>query len=151
MNAGDITNYDKVPPGYCASDWCGTFNTYAATIPNLELQQRNLSDPIGLTGTLTGDLRPVIPFALERHMTILEVYMLDALLAYDPNYCVLTKPDTGVCTTGSVSVAPTDLPPTDLPPEDQYPYFQAVGQSGQVGATGDASYAAAINSTQNPK
>jgi hypothetical protein len=84
-------------------------------------------------------------------MTILEVYALDALLAYDPNYCVLTVPDTGVCTTGSVSVAPTDLPPTDLPQQDQYPYFQVVGQPGQVGATGDGSYAAAINLTQTPR
>jgi hypothetical protein len=81
-------------------------------------------------------------------MTILELYALDALLAYDPNYCVLTVPDTGVCTTGSVSVAATDLPPTDLPAQDQYPYFQAVGQPGQKGATGDGSYASAINSTE---
>jgi hypothetical protein len=148
MKASDISDYNQNPPAYCASDWCGTFNTYDQTVPNLELQQRDLSDPIGLTGTLTGDLRPLIPFALERHMTILEVYTLDALLAYDPNYCVLTVPDTGVCTTGSISVAATDLPPTDLPPQDQYPYFQAVGQPGQKGATGDGSYAFAINSTE---
>jgi hypothetical protein len=146
MRANDPTNYDE--GAYCASDWCGTFNTYYQTVPYLELQQRDLSDPAGLTGTFTGDLRPLIPFALERHMTILEVYALDALLAYDPNYCVLTVPDTGVCTTGSVSVAPTDLPPTNLPPQDQYPYFQLVGQPGQTGATGDGSYAGAIDSTQ---
>ena len=148
MRATDITNY--ADGTYCASDWCGTFNTYYQTIPYLELQQRDLSDPALLTGSLTGDLRPLIPFALGRHMTMLEVYMLDALLAYDPNYCVLTQPDTGVCTTGSVSVAPTDLPPTDLPAQDQYPYFQLVGQPGQKGATGDGSYASAINSTQAP-
>jgi hypothetical protein len=148
MRATDITNYGQNPPAYCASDWCGTFDTYYQTIPDLELQQRDLSDPLGLTGSLTGDLRPLLPFAVERHMTILEIYALDALLAYDPNYCVLTVPDTGVCTTGSVSIAPTDQPPTDLPSQDQYPYFQAVGQSGQPGATGDGSYASTINSAQ---
>ncbi len=147
MRATDITNYGKNPPAYCASDWCGTFDTYYQTIPDLELQQRDLSDPLGMTGSLTGDLRPLLPFAVERHMTILEIYALDALLAYDPNYCVLTVPDTGVCTTGSVSIAPTDQPPTNLPAPDQYPYFQAVGQPGQSGATGDGSYASAINST----
>jgi len=150
MRANDITNYDETPSAYCASDWCGTFNTYYETEPNLELQQRDLSDPAGLTGSLTGDLRPLLPFAVTRHMTVLEVYALDALLAYDPNYCVLNVPDTGVCATGSVSVAPTDQPPTNLPPQDQYPYFQAVGQPGQQGATGDGSYAGAINSTQGP-
>jgi hypothetical protein len=147
MRGNDVSHYAQNPPAYCASDWCGTFDTYYQTIPYLELQQRDLSDPIGLTKSLTGDLRPLLPFAVERHMTILEIYGLDALLAYDPNYCVLTVPDSGVCTTGSVSVAPTDQPPTDLPPQDQYPYFQAVGQPGQTGATGDGSYGAAIDST----
>jgi hypothetical protein len=147
MRANDISNYAQNPHVYCASDWCGTFDTYYETEPILELQQRDLSDPIGLTGSLTGDLRPLLPFAVSRHATIVEVYALDALLAYDPNYCVLTLPDTGVCTTGSVSVAPTDLPPTNLPPQNQYPYFQAAGQPGQQGATGDGSYASAINNT----
>ena len=149
MKQSDIADYNQGT--YCASDWCGTFNAYYQTIPYLELQQRDLSDPTGLTGTFTGDLRPLIPFALDRHMKILELYALDALLAYDPNYCVLTVPDTGVCTTGSVSIVPTDLPPTDLPSQDQYPYFQSVGQPGQTGATGDGSYASAINSTQTPR
>jgi hypothetical protein len=144
--ATDSTNYAQNPPAYCASDWCGTFDTYYEMEPNLELQQRDLSDPVGATQSLTGDFRPLLPFAVQRHATIIELYSLDALLAFDPNYCVLTVPDTGVCTTGSVSVAPTDQPPTNLAPKNQYLYFQAVGQPGQKGATGDGSYAGAIDS-----
>jgi hypothetical protein len=146
LRANDESHYEQNPPVFCASDWCGTFETYYQMEPNLELQQRDLSDPIGVTQSLTGDFRPLLPFAVGRHATILELYALDALLAFDPNYCVLTVPDTGICTTGSVSVAPTDQPPTNLPPKNQYLYFQAVGQPGQTGATGDGSYAAAINS-----
>lgn len=148
LRANDESHYDQNPPAYCASDWCGTFDTYYQTEPNLELQQRDLSDPIGATSSLTGDLRPLLPFAVERHATILELYALDALLAFDPNYCVLTVPDTGACTAGSVSVAPTDQPPTNLSPQNQYSYFQSVGQPGQTGASGDGSYAAAIKSAQ---
>ncbi len=148
LRGSDITNYAKSPPVYCASDWCGTFETYYQSDPFLELQQRDLSDPIGLTGSLTGDLRPLLPFAVERHATVMEVYALDALLAFDPNYCVLTVPDTGVCTAGSVSIAPTDQPPTNLPAQDQYPFFQAVGLPGQQGATGDGSYSSAITGNQ---
>ena len=148
LRQNDITNFDKNPPAFCASDWCGTFDTYYQSEPFLELQQRDLSDPIGLTGSLTGDLRPLLPFAVERHATVIEIYALDALLAFDANYCVLTVPDTGVCATGSVSIAPTDQPPTNLPVQDQYPFFQAVGQPGQQGATGDGSYASAIKNSQ---
>jgi hypothetical protein len=146
LRGNDESHYEQNPQVFCASDWCGTFDTYYQSEPNLELQQRDLSDPIGVTQSLTGDFRPLLPFAIERHATIIELYALDALLAFDPNYCVLTTPDTGVCTTGSVSVAPTDQPPTNLSPQNQYLYFQAVGQPGQSGATGDASYAGAINS-----
>jgi hypothetical protein len=84
----------------------------------------------------------LLPFAVQRHMTILELYSLDALLAYDPNYCVLPAAN-GLCGTGSVQI-----PIIALPPADQLPYFQAVGQPGQSGATGDGSYATVINSTE---
>ena len=103
-----------------------------------------LSAPVALAGTdsATGDLRPLLPFAVQRHMTILELYSLDALLAYDPNYCVLPAVG-GLCGAGSVQI-----PIVTLPPQDQLPYFQAVGQPGQSGATGDGSYAGVINSTE---
>jgi len=143
LQASDITHYDANPQGYCASDWCGTFNTYEQSGILLELQQDSLSDPTHLTSSPTGDLRPLLPFAVERHVDILEVYDLDALLAYDPNYCVLNVPDNGLCAAGSV-----EIPEIVLPPQDQEPYFQAVGQKGQSGAKGDGSYAAALNAAQ---
>lgn len=144
MRSSDITNYPQ-NPDLCSSDWCAMFDQYYSAGYPLELQQIDLSDPTASLNPMsqTGDLRPLLPFAVQRHMTILELYAYDALLAYDPNYCVLTVPDTQVCTTGSVQI-----PATTLPPADQYPYFQLVGQPGQTGATGDGSYAKAVNQTE---
>ncbi len=144
LQASDITNYANNT--YCASDWCGTFNSNYQTNDNLELQQLSLSAPVAIAGTSsgTGDLRPLLPFAVERHMTILELYNLDALLAYDPNYCVLVSGSPGVCD-AATSVS---IPTIQLPAGDQYIYFQAVGQPGQTGATGDGSYKAVIDQTE---
>jgi hypothetical protein len=143
LQASDITNYAAASD--CSSDWCNMFNQYYQTGIPLELQQYGLSAPVAITNTTsaTGDLRPLLPFAVQRHMTVLELYYLDALLAYDPNYCVLTG-TAGACdATSSVSI-----PTIELPAGDQYTYFQAVGQPGQTGATGDGSYATTINTTQ---
>jgi hypothetical protein len=142
LQASDLTAYPAGNP--CQSDWCGAFDTYSGQGIPLELQQAGLSAPVVISGTksATGDLRPLLPFAVQRHMTVLELYSLDALLAYDPNYCVLPAAN-GLCGPGSVQI-----PIIALPPQDQLPYFQAVGQPGQPGATGDGSYAAVINSTQ---
>ncbi len=142
LQAGDIANYANGQN--CTSDWCGAFDTYASKGIPLELQQLGLSAPVAITGTnsATGDLRPLLPFAVSRHMTILEFYYLDALLAYDPNYCVLPAVN-GLCGPGSVQI-----PVITLPLQDQLPYFQSVGQPGQSGATGDGSYAKVINSTE---
>jgi hypothetical protein len=143
MQASDITNY--AAGSDCSSDWCNMFNMYYQTGIPLELQQLGLSAPVTIAGTTsaTGDLRPLLPFAVQRHMTVLELYYLDALLAYDPNYCVLTG-TAGACdATSSVSI-----PTIELPAGDQYTYFQAVGQPGQAGATGDGSYATTINTTE---
>jgi hypothetical protein len=142
LQASDITNY--AAGADCTSDWCAAFNTYAKSGIPLELQQLGLSAPVQLTGadTTTGDLRPLLPFAVQRHASIIELYSLDALLAYDPNYCVLPATN-GLCGPGSVQI-----PIIALPPQDQLPYFQAVGQPGQSGATGDGSYATVINATQ---
>jgi len=145
LQASDITNY--AAGSDCSSDWCNMFNQYYPTGIPLELQQLGLSAPVAISGTTsaTGDLRPLLPFAVQRRMTILELYYLDALLAYDPNYCVLTG-TAGVCdATSSVSI-----PTIELPAGDQYTYFQAVGQPVQTGATGDGSYESTINTTQGP-
>jgi hypothetical protein len=138
LQASDITNYPS-----CASDWCNQFNADYQSNDNLELQQLSLSAPVAVSGVnnATGDLRPLLPFAVSHHMTILELYNLDALLAYDPNYCVLPLVN-GVCGSGSVQIPTIVLPPTAQPV-----YFQAVGQPGQSGATGDGSYANVINQT----
>jgi hypothetical protein len=141
LQASDITNYPR-----CASDWCNQFNTDFQSNDNLELQQLGLSAPVVVSGVNsgTGDLRPLLPFAVEHHMTILELYNLDALLAYDPKYCVINSPDNGLCGAGSV-----EIPTIVLPANAQEPYFQAVGQPGQGGAAkGDGSYATVINQTQ---
>ena len=140
LQASDITNYPN-----CASDWCNMFNDNYQTNNNLELQPESLSAPVARSdvNSPTGDLRPLLPFAVDHHVTILEIYNLDALLAYDPNYCVLNAPDNGLCGSGSV-----EIPLIVLPPDAQEPYFQAVGQPGQTGAKGDGSYAAVIKSTQ---
>jgi hypothetical protein len=145
MQASDITNY--AAGSDCSSDWCNMFNQYYPTGIPLELQQLGLSAPVAVAGTTsaTGDLRPLLPFAVQRHMTILELYYLDALLAYDPNYCVLTG-TVGACDATSSVYIPT----VELPAGDQYTYFQAVGQPGQTGATGDGSYETTIKSTQGP-
>lgn len=142
LQASDITNYSS--GGNCTSDWCGAFNTYAKMGIPLELQQLGLSAPVQISGTddSTGDLRTLLPFAVQRRVTILELYYLDALLAFDPNYCVLPASN-GLCGSGSVQI-----PIIALPPQDQLPYFQAVGQPGQSGASGDGSYSKAINSTE---
>lgn len=142
LQASDITNY---PGSDCASDWCALFNADYLSNNNLELQTLSLSAPVPISGTMnsTGDLRTLLPFAVDRHMTILELYNLDALLAYDPNYCVLNVPDNGLCGPGSV-----EIPVIVFPPANQEPYFQAVGQPGQSGAKGDGSYAAVINNTE---
>jgi hypothetical protein len=142
LQASDLTNY--AAGNSCSSDWCGTFNTYEKIGIPLELQQLGLSAPVQISGanTATGDLRPLLPFAIQRHATIVELYYLDALLAYDPNYCMLPAVG-GLCGPGSVQI-----PIIALPPQDQLPYFQAVGQPGQSGATGDGSYATVINGTE---
>jgi hypothetical protein len=139
LQASDITNYPS-----CASDWCNMFNANFQTNDNLELQQLSLSAPVAVAGVNsgTGDLRPLLPFAVSHHMTILELYNLDALLAYDPNYCILPIVN-GLCGGGSV-----EIPSIVLPPQAQPVYFQAVGQPGQSGATGDGSYASVIKTTQ---
>ncbi len=78
------------------SDWCDSFGTYYGTGMPRELQQLSLSDEensmscpgcgVPPNGN-SGDLLVWLPFAVENHMTVLELYTLDAALAFDPNYC----------------------------------------------------------------
>ena len=78
MEASDITNYP-----HCSSDWCNLFDEYTGDVP-LELQTIALSNPDG-NGPV-GSLVDLLPFAVTHHVTILEIYTYDWLLAFDPNY-----------------------------------------------------------------
>jgi hypothetical protein len=77
----DIANFNAGAP--CIADWCSLFGQYAGQVP-LELQTLTQSDPSG-TG-MTGSLVSLLPFAVERHATIIELYYQDWLIAYDPSY-----------------------------------------------------------------
>jgi hypothetical protein len=78
MNANDITKYP-----HCSSDWCDLFSEYKGDEP-LELQSIALSSPQG--DAPVGSLVQLLPFAVQNHATILEIYCYDWLLAFDPNY-----------------------------------------------------------------
>ena len=78
MEASDITKYP-----HCSSDWCNLFDEYTGRVP-LELQTIALSDPNNQPPV--GSLVTLLPFAVSHHVTILEIYCDDWLLAFDPNY-----------------------------------------------------------------
>jgi hypothetical protein len=77
----DITSYSAGQP--CTGDWCNLFNLYTGQVP-LELQTVSQSNPDGAAPT--GSLVTLLPFAVQRHATILELYWEDWLTAFDPNY-----------------------------------------------------------------
>jgi hypothetical protein len=145
--------------------WCSLFNNNSAQGSPLELQQIANSDPTDQTcgtngancipGGDSGDLRVWLPFAYQsRHLNVLELYSVDADLAFDPQFCVLVA---GNCDTGSY----TSL--NGLSTGQQLKYFQPDGidpKSGvglgntnlcytgtglQTLAQGDCSYRDAIN------
>ena len=71
----------------CNSDWCAMFNQYTPQVP-LELQQATPSDPVDPVGpnNPTGSLAQLVTLAAQNHATIMEVYLTDLYLAFDPNY-----------------------------------------------------------------
>jgi hypothetical protein len=83
-----------------AADWCNLFdNNYTRGMP-LELQQIAISNPDvpqssctnpgGQCGTppkVSGDMRIWLPFAIQHHATVIEMYYQDLGLAFDQNYC----------------------------------------------------------------
>lgn len=75
--------------GTCDSDWCALFAQYGSTTINgnpitLSLQTLQWSDPTG--GAQTGSLVTLIPFAQQHGTNNLELYLVDAALAFSPNY-----------------------------------------------------------------
>jgi len=79
LNALDMANYPN-----CTSDWCDLFEQYLGQGVPLELQTIAGSDPSGVGQT--GSLVSLIPFAINHHATVLEIYYCDWLLAFDPTY-----------------------------------------------------------------
>jgi hypothetical protein len=78
FSMNDIANYP-----HCSSDWCDLFSEYKSDEP-LELQTIALSSP--QNDPPVGSLVNLLPFAVQNHATILEIYCYDWLLAFDPNY-----------------------------------------------------------------
>jgi hypothetical protein len=147
----------------CASDWCSRFGEYWAGGSNykytgFELQQIDCSGPTaaGVTGlacgenaniSLTRDLRPLVDFAVSEHMTILELYAQDALLAYDPNFCTVSGGSCSSSVGASCTGSSGDFFPT-LSSALQNQFYQCVGQGSSCGGgtgTGDCSYQAHLN------
>ncbi|HEY6767898.1 MAG TPA: putative Ig domain-containing protein [Candidatus Sulfotelmatobacter sp.] len=79
MKANDITKYP-----HCSSDWCDLFAEYKNSNLPLELQTIALSSPQG--NAPVGSLVTLLPFAVQNHATVLEIYTYDWLLAFDPSY-----------------------------------------------------------------
>jgi hypothetical protein len=142
-----------------SSDWCNQFNQFWAGGPSyknteFELQQIDCSNPTGGGNSSdgcfqggfpgkTGDLRTLLPWLTSNHVTIIELYNQDALLAYDPNFCNVSG---GTC----VNSSPGDWFGSNLSAGTQYSFYTTVGQgatcSGGAGTgTGDCSYATALN------
>jgi hypothetical protein len=78
LEASDITNYPT-----CSGDWCNLWALYKGKIP-LELQTIAATDPTG--NPPVGSLTTILPFAVTHGATVMEVYTVDWLLAFDPNY-----------------------------------------------------------------
>lgn len=165
-----LSLYDSVA-STCASNWCTEFNTYFAQGSPLELQQIANSDPTDQNcgtgganckpGGDSGDLRVWLPFAVTGHMNVLELYSVDADLAFDPQFCVLNAnmPPTA-CIGGSYTSlnglsAAQQLkffqPDATPPPADKSGVGLGntnscyTGTGLQSSALGDCSYSAAIN------
>jgi hypothetical protein len=66
---------------HCAVDWCRNFREAGGKVP-LELQTVKQSDPDG--GGRVGSMVDLLPFAQKLHAQILEIYLQDWLVAYDP-------------------------------------------------------------------
>ncbi|HEY6763627.1 MAG TPA: hypothetical protein VI386_02555, partial [Candidatus Sulfotelmatobacter sp.] len=74
----DITNYPS-----CTANWCNLFSQFAGQAP-LELQTYLQSCPDNTC--TTGSLVNLVPFAVSHHVSVLEIYYQDWLLAFDPSY-----------------------------------------------------------------
>ena len=90
FSLSDLNNYNIGKP--CNSDWCSNFVAFTGQVP-LELQTILASDPTNSPNG-TGSLTVLLPFALSLHTQILEIYIQDLQVAYDPtsrNYATYSQ------------------------------------------------------------
>ena len=131
----------------------GTIVANPTTVP-LELQQVDCSNPTGYSSGsgscfltshppgITGDLRTLYPFTTSQHVSILELYSQDALLAYDPNFCDTSagcSSSGGSCKHSSAY----DWFSTVLSADEQCNFYENVGKG--ITCTGTGCYADTIN------
>jgi hypothetical protein len=79
LQTSDIASYQAGKA--CTVDWCKNFDTYVGQGP-LELQMDHNSVP---DGSGTGSVATLVPFAVQRHAQILELFEPDLEAAYDPD------------------------------------------------------------------
>jgi hypothetical protein len=80
LTGSDVSNYASGKT--CSSNWCALFQTNSGMAP-LELQTIAASDPANTPGGV-GSLGLLLPFALSLNTQILEIYIQDLQVAYDP-------------------------------------------------------------------
>ncbi len=158
------------------SYWCSAFQIYHGAQAPLELQQISLSDPLDSTCAYpqspnnpagcasppngdSGDLRIWLPFAVANYADVIELFYLDAALAFDPNYCTaFTGVEGSACVPGPGGSGYTITNSgTFLTAAQQGQFFNTVGQGancpggpgGGIGQ-GNCSYATAINNAHGP-
>jgi hypothetical protein len=80
LSLSDVNSYQA--GRNCGADWCNAFLANYGLVP-LELQTIAASDPANAPGG-TGSLGVLLPFALQLHAQIFEIYLQDLQVAYDP-------------------------------------------------------------------
>jgi hypothetical protein len=81
LTVGQIQAYESGQWVY--ANWAPLFNQYAGQVP-LEIQTTGQTSPPGTTDV--GSLVPLLPFALQRHAQIFELYPEEWLVANDPSH-----------------------------------------------------------------
>jgi hypothetical protein len=93
LQHSDIADFNANQP-CLGGDWCASFEKLHGQVP-LELQTISTSDPTGtVAGNRAGSLSTLVPFAIERHARILELYVQDWLCTFDTTWS-----NYGDCTT----------------------------------------------------
>jgi hypothetical protein len=78
LELSDVAGYPN-----CTVNWCNLFNQFTSQVP-LELQTLTQTSTSGAPPA--GSLVTLLPFAVQHHATIIELYYADWLTGFDPNY-----------------------------------------------------------------